>query len=139
MTLLPSALGALLGNRASFSISIDGVPGARVVRFSGHEGISVPYEFHVEIAAGEVELAAAIGKAVTLWIEGAEGERRVHGEVASIEYAGRTRGLSLYEVTVVPSVWRLCTRSPRRARPRPLDRDRAPLRALPRAAPRVRR
>lgn len=110
MTLLPSALGALLGNRASFSISIDGVPGARVVRFSGHEGISVPYEFHVEIAAGEVELAAAIGKAVTLRIEGAEGERRVHGEVASIEYAGRTRGLSLYEVTIVPPVWRLVHR-----------------------------
>ena len=44
MTLLPPALGALLGNRASFSITIDGIQDPRVVRFSGYEGISAPYE-----------------------------------------------------------------------------------------------
>jgi type VI secretion system secreted protein VgrG len=100
----------MLGNRASFLIKAAGLPGARVVRFSGYEGISSLYEFQVEIAAGELEMKGLIGGAVTLTIEGAEGARVVKGELAALEYVGRTRAHSLYELTIAPPVARLLHR-----------------------------
>nr|WP_276604244.1 type VI secretion system tip protein TssI/VgrG [Nannocystis pusilla] len=101
----------MLGNRASFSIAIEGVPpGIGVVRFSGQEGLSTLYEFQVEIAAGDLELSSVVGKAATLRIEGSAGARQVHGEVASIEYVGESRRYQLYELTLVPRAWKLLHR-----------------------------
>jgi len=53
----------MVGNSASLLIKAAGLPGARVVRFSGYEGISTLYEFQVEVAAGELVQTGLIGGA----------------------------------------------------------------------------
>ena len=111
MNVVPTIRSALQGNRASFSLSIEGAPGIpRVVRFSGSEKISALYEFKLEIAAGELELAQMVGQPATLQLDGLGPSRFVHGIIASAEFTGETRRHQLYELTLVPSAWRLSYR-----------------------------
>jgi type VI secretion system secreted protein VgrG len=81
-----------------------------VVRFSGSEKISALYEFKLEIAAGELELTQMVGQPATLQLDGLGPSRFVHGIIASAEYIGETRRHQLYELTLVPSAWRLSYR-----------------------------
>ncbi|MDC0671632.1 type VI secretion system Vgr family protein [Nannocystis radixulma] len=82
-----------------------GHPG--VVRFNGREAVSSLYEFAVQIATDELDLAQVVGRAAVLQLEGLGPPRLVHGEIASIEYTGESRRHQLYELTLVPRVWRL--------------------------------
>ena len=103
---------AALGNRAMFRLSVDGCDEElRVVRLRGHEAISSLFEFRLEIASGELALAALIGQDALLTIDGVEGERHVHGFVCQAEYIGDSRRYALYELTVVPWIWRLQQRA----------------------------
>ncbi|WAS96426.1 type VI secretion system Vgr family protein [Nannocystis punicea] len=111
MNSVSNVVSALLGDRAPFSLVVDGIAELpRVVRFSGREGVSELYEFRVEFAAGELDLAQMIGKAATLQLDGLGPPRLVHGEIASIEYTGDSRRYQLYELILVPRVWRLLHR-----------------------------
>jgi type VI secretion system secreted protein VgrG len=104
-------VSALRGDRVPFSLSMEGIPEIpRVIRFSGREGVNALYEFQVEIAAGELDLAQMIGQAATLQLDGLGPPRLVHGEIASAEYTGESRRYQLYELTIVPRVWRLLHR-----------------------------
>ncbi len=104
---------ALLGNQALFRLTVEGCgEELRVVRFQGHEAISSLFEFRLEIASSDVlAFADLIGKPALLTIDGIEGERHVHGFVCQAEYIGETKRYGLYELTVVPSIWRLQQRA----------------------------
>ena len=107
-----SALGsilALIGNRPVFTVEVEDLSNApRVTRVVGHEGLSRLYEFRVELACGpEVELADLTGKTVALCIEGIDEARHVHGMVGEVDYVGESRNYGLFEVTLVPKIWRL--------------------------------
>ncbi|HFE44528.1 MAG TPA: type VI secretion system tip protein VgrG [Nannocystis exedens] len=103
---------ALLGNTALFSLNIQGISGlSRVVRFSGHEGISALFEFHLELAGADIDLRQIIGKEATLTIEGIEVPRFVHGIISHVQYSGHSRRHTLYELTLVPPLWRLLHRT----------------------------
>ena len=103
----PSSLVALLGNVAAFSLSIDGVSGAEVIRFSGTEGISRLYRFRVEIVAGPIALRDVIGSPARLRIEGIDRSRDVYGDVEEIEYVGPIRDHSRYVIILSPRAVRL--------------------------------
>jgi len=101
---------ALLGNRASFTFAIEGCEELRVVHFSGHEAISSLYEFHLIIAGTTVPLESLVGKPALLTIEGLHASRHVHGLVCDAGYVGESSSRTLYEMTLVPEVWRLTQR-----------------------------
>ena len=103
---------AVLGNRAMFRFAVEGCDDElRVVRLRGHEAISSLFEFRLEIASGELALEALIGQPALLTLDGVEGERHVHGFVCQAEYIGESRRYALYELTVVPWIWRLQQRA----------------------------
>ncbi|HGG56596.1 MAG TPA: hypothetical protein ENK31_02240, partial [Nannocystis exedens] len=105
-------IGALLGNSALFSLKIDGVSGlTRVVQFSGHEGLSSLYEFQIEVAGEEIDLAAMIGKKATLTIDGIDLPRQIHGLLSEVQYSGQSRRYTLYKLTLVPPLWKLSLRT----------------------------
>ncbi|MDC0720491.1 type VI secretion system tip protein TssI/VgrG [Nannocystis bainbridge] len=111
MNSVSNVVSTLLGGRAPFSLVVDGVAELpRVVRFSGREAVSELYEFTVEFAGGELDLAQMIGKAATLQLDGLGPPRLIHGEIASVEYIGDSRRYQLYELVLVPRVWRLLHR-----------------------------
>ena len=102
----------LLGNRALFTLTVEGCDDElRVVRFRGHEAVSSLYEFRVEVACADSLRGSLIGKPALLTIEGVVTPRHVHGFVCQVEYIGDTRRHVLYELTVVPWIWRLQQRA----------------------------
>jgi len=103
---------ALLGNRALFTLSVEGCGDQlRVVRFAGHEAISSLFELRLEIASDELAIADLVGKPACLTIDGVGGERHVHGFVCQAEYIGESARYALYTLTLVPWIWRLQQRS----------------------------
>lgn len=104
---LASKLLAALTNRPMFTFHVAGAGDLHVVRFSGREGISSLFEFRLELAGPELELASLIDHPALLAIDGLDTPRRVHGLVAEVEYVGQTRDHTLYEATLVPWLWRL--------------------------------
>ncbi len=102
---------ALLGDSAAFTLEIAGCDPLRVVRFSGVEAISSLFEFRLTVAGETAPLAAMVGKSALLTIEGMVAERHVHGLVREAAYFGESSSYTLYEVIVVPRVWRLGQRA----------------------------
>ena len=99
-------LSGLLSSKSIFSLKVAGAP-LRVVRFLGHEAISAPFEFRVEVAGMELDPEVLIGRPAHLQISGFEAARHLHGIVSEAEYVGHTRHLQLYELTIVPAAHRL--------------------------------
>jgi type VI secretion system secreted protein VgrG len=104
---LISSLLAMLGNNPLFTLKTPAGDELRVVRFFGREGLSSLFEFHLELAGGEVDLAAMVDTPAVLKIDGIEAPRHVSGIFAAFEYVGHSRHLQLYEAQLVPWVWRL--------------------------------
>ncbi len=101
-----------LGGHALFRFEVDGFVDLRVVGFSGHEAISSLFEFRVEIAgADDLPIQDIVGKAAVLTIGDGPDPRHVHGFVCQAEYVGNSRRYALYEVTLVPWIWRLQQRA----------------------------
>lgn len=84
----------------------------RIVRFFGHEGISEPYQFSLDLAStdGEVDFDKIIGEQALFTIHGPKGKRHIHGLVSLFEQTGREGKLTLYRAEVVPSIWLLSRR-----------------------------
>ena len=99
---------ALIGNQAFFSFAAEGCDEElRVVRFSGSESISGLFEFRLEIAAATLSLDSLVGKPAVLTIEGMQATRHIHGMVCEAGYIGESSSYTLYEVSLVPALWRL--------------------------------
>ena len=104
---LMSFLRTLLGDQPLFTFEAAGGGELRVLRFFGREGMSGLFEFHLELAGGEVDLAAIVDKPGVLKIGGIEAPRFISGVISSFEYVGQSRHLQLYEAQLVPWIWRL--------------------------------
>ncbi len=104
---LMSFLRALLGNSPLFTLQTPSGEELRVVRFFGREGLSSLFEFNLELAGGEVDLAAMVDTPAVLKIDGIDAPRYVSGIFAAFEYVGQSRHLQLYEAQLVPWIWRL--------------------------------
>ena len=100
-------LRAILGDKPAYTFSCASGGDLRVVGFSGTEALSGLFGFRVELAGGDVDMAAMLDKPATLRIEGVEAPRFISGVISSFEYIGQTRGLQLYEAQIVPWIWRL--------------------------------
>ena len=106
MSLMPF-LRALLGDQPLFTLSTAAGGELRVVGFSGEESLSGLFEFRLELAGAEVDLAAMLDKPAVLKIDGVEAPRFVSGVISAFEYVGQARHLQLYEAQLVPWIWRL--------------------------------
>jgi type VI secretion system secreted protein VgrG len=86
----------------------------RVVRFTGHEGLSELFRFDVILAAEDaaVSFDDVVGHPALLTMQGAAGEdaRYVHGMVARFRQGDYGKKLTTYHVTVVPRPSRLLHR-----------------------------
>lgn len=98
-----------------FTLTCDKFPATtRVTRFSGSEGISRLYSFVIELAIpgddGLVfNMSEALNAPVSFTIHGVEGEARstYHGIVATVDWVDQLADHSIYQVVLVPRVWRL--------------------------------
>ncbi|MBZ5709987.1 type VI secretion system tip protein VgrG [Nannocystis pusilla] len=106
---LVSTASGLTSDKPVFDLTVGGSP-LRVVRFTGTEGLSQLYEFRVEAAGLDFDAEALLGQPALLSLNGAESPRPIHGIVSEAEYVGYTRGLQLYELTIVPWAHRLSLR-----------------------------
>ncbi len=102
-----SFLSALHGDQPLFTFAAAGGEQLRVVRFSGRENLSGLFEFHLELAGGDVDLAAMVDTPGVLKIDGIQAPRYVSGVISSFEYVGQSRHLQLYEAQLVPWIWRM--------------------------------
>lgn len=79
-----------------------------VAGFSGVEGVSLPYSFHVDLLSTSHDIKAAdlLRTGMTLTIEQADGsERAIHGLVRSFARGERTVDFVRYEAELVPWLW----------------------------------
>ena len=102
-------ISALTGNRVLFTFKTDDLS-FDVVRFTGAESVSGLFEFHLELAGDELDVGDLVDKPGLLTIDGIEEPRWVHGHVCHAAYTGDLRQHHIYEVTLVPKVWRLTQR-----------------------------
>lgn len=107
--LITDLISALTGNAALFTFTTD-AGDLDVVRFSGVESVSSLFELRIELAGGEVDLAALVDKPALLTIGSIDTPRQLHGLICGAEFLGELRQHHLYEVTLVPRVWRLTQR-----------------------------
>ncbi len=104
------ARSTILGSPLLFQFEISGCPDdLYVVRFSGHEAISSQYEFQFEVAseAPAIDFASVIGQPAVLTLQSEFQPRFVHGIVSRFEQVNNLPRNAIYQVTVVPQVWRL--------------------------------
>ncbi len=96
-----------------FTLAVEGCSEEiRVVSFDGIEAISSLYEVRVEFAASdELVIADLVGKAAQLTLHDGEDDRQLHGYVCQADYLGESRRYALYEITIVPWIWRLQQRA----------------------------
>jgi type VI secretion system secreted protein VgrG len=104
------ARSALLGSTSVFRFAVTGCPEElKVTRFSGQEGLSTQFEFHLELACKSPMLGfdTIIGKPGLLSVAGERVPRLVHGIVSRIELTQVMPRYTLYQATLVPQVWKL--------------------------------
>jgi type VI secretion system secreted protein VgrG len=92
-----------------FSFEVDGLDEElRVVRFRGSEALSQLFRFELTVAAESPDLnfEDVVNQAALLTVEG-DSPRYVNGIVSRIEVSGQAGRFTLYDLTVVPAVWRL--------------------------------
>lgn len=104
------ARSTVLGSPLLFRFEVAGCPEKLlVVRFSGHEAISSQYEFQLEVACEDpaLDFASVIGKPAVLTLASELLPRFIHGIVSRFEQVNNLPRYAVYQVTVVPQVWRL--------------------------------
>ncbi len=98
-----------------FSLTCDALPGARVRSFTGHESLSHPFRFVVDVQLPEadalsLDLDAALEKPATLTAHRDDGSPRdqVHGVLSSVELVEATPGADArLRVELSPALWGL--------------------------------
>lgn len=92
-----------------FTFEVEGLDEElRVVRFQGSEAVSQLFRFELTVAAetADLEFGDVVNHAALLTVEG-DSPRYVNCIVSRIEVSGHTGRFTLYDLTVVPAVWRL--------------------------------
>jgi type VI secretion system secreted protein VgrG len=82
-----------------------------VVRFSGSEGVSSLYEFHLDVVARHIEVGELVGRNALLKVVGVGEPRLVHGIILRAEYTGEMRPRAMYRITLVPELYTLLLRT----------------------------
>ena len=84
----------------------------RVLGFTGIEGISELYEFHVDLCSDDPNAAidTFLGQPCFLEIASTNGWRHVHGIIRRFERSGHGSGISYYSAIIVPAHWLLTKR-----------------------------
>src|SRR5258708_3758472 len=81
--------------------------------FSGHEGISQMFEFHLDCMAENtttIDFDKVVGQKVSFGIQGAEQRmqpRHFHGTVVEMSQGARDRNFTEHTLTVAPDIWKL--------------------------------
>ena len=104
------ARSTVIGSPLLFRFEVSGCPEKLlVVRFSGHEAISSQYEFQLEVACEDpaLDFASIVGKPAVLTLASELQPRFIHGIVSRFEQVNNLPRYAIYQVTVVPHVWRL--------------------------------
>ena len=107
------ARSQFLSAASLFTLDVDGLgEQLRVLRFTGHEGMSSLFDFQVEFVCEDpsVDLSAIAGKSARLVIMGEQGPRFVQGLVSRLEQLNELPRYAIYQATLVPQVWRLLHR-----------------------------
>src|SRR5580692_2056866 len=92
------------------TFNIDGLARPlRVVRFTGHESISQPFQFEVTFRCEDQDLPAqqVVGRPATLAIHVGEEPRRMHGIVSRLSHGDPMGTSSTFQATLVPAMWRM--------------------------------
>ena len=104
-------MAPIAANTARFSFSTAQLAEGKldVVSFVGHEAISQPFRFEIELLSGDpsVPFSDLVDQPATLLMEGNEGTRPVHGVVAHFEQGGAVGDYYGYRAVLVPRLWRL--------------------------------
>ncbi len=96
--------------RFSFSTAQLGEGRLEVVTFTGHEAISQPFRFELDLLSTDpsVPFSDVVDQPATLTMHGAEDEAwPVHGVVAHFEQGGPVGDYYRYRAVLVPRLWRL--------------------------------
>ena len=106
-----NALFSIKANEARFGFSIDGAEPQRVVRFSGSEAISELFNYSIQIADedDQLEFSDIVGKPACLTVLGVDDSdpRYMSGIISAIRQVEHGRRFTLYDIELVPHVWRL--------------------------------
>jgi type VI secretion system secreted protein VgrG len=84
----------------------------RVLKFSGNEGISIPFRYAIKLAAldSEIDFTTIVGKSACLGISHENGERYVNGIITRFTQLGKSgtgRRFTIYHAECVPLIWLL--------------------------------
>ena len=98
-----------------FTLSCAKLPAhTRVMRLSGHEGLSRLYSFTLDLVMPGAEgmtfdMADAVDATATLKIQAEDGSARstFHGILSTMDWVQEVEDHSIYRVTLVPRLWRL--------------------------------
>jgi len=83
-----------------------------VLEFSGDEAVSELYNFNLVLgcSSSNLDFDKIIGEPAVLTINGANGERYVHGMVSRFRYVMKGRKHTVYQASLVPRAWRMLHR-----------------------------
>ncbi len=87
-------------------------PGHRVIGFHGPEGLSRMYELTIDLLVGrdaDLDMDKVIGERLTLTFDRADGRPPLqwHGLIASFELLHELADAGVYQLLLVPTMWRL--------------------------------
>src|SRR5690554_6791072 len=107
-----TTMAPLASNATRFAFSTVQIAEGKlqVVSFAGHEAISQPYHFELELLSEDpsIPFSDLIDQPATLVLSSGEGERPVHGVVAHFEQGGPVgKDYYSYRAVLVPRLWRL--------------------------------
>ena len=101
----------IAANAARFSFSTAQLAEGKlsVVSFVGHEAISQPFRFELDLLSRDpsVPFSDLVDQPATLLMTGATSARPVHGVVAHFEQGGKVGDYFGYRAVLVPRLWRL--------------------------------
>ena len=98
--------------RATFSVS--GLSDElHVLQFEAAEAVSELYELHLVVAstASQIAFSSVVGQAGLLTITRDAKKRYLHGIVGGFQQQDQGRNFTVYQITLVPKVWRLLHRA----------------------------
>lgn len=103
----------LPAHTSRFELAVSGVSTKlKVLRFRGEEALSRPFRYRLEIACEDpsLDFAQFVDKAAVLGILAGGPVRYVHGIIDRFEQGEPGRRFTLYQMELVPAIWRLSYR-----------------------------
>src|SRR3989442_3981186 len=92
----------------AFAFNVAGVKSElRVVRFHGHERLSTPFQFEIELASddGAIDFDAILQGKATLSLNREGNSRKFAGIVREFEQLDKQPGSVRYRAILVPKLW----------------------------------